>query len=151
MDDVISGTTAAEIADSVRGLRERGMLRPGDALPPVRELAATLGVNRNTAVAAYRQLAQAGLVIARGRAGTVVAGADVREFGQVASPEEAVPFIRAAHAILARLEALPFPTVAAITGYCLGGGLELAIACRHRVCVDDPKAVLGYAPKDAAE
>ncbi len=76
MDDVISGTTAAEIADSVRGLRERGMLRPGDALPPVRELAATLGVNRNTAVAAYRQLAQAGLVIARGRAGTVVAGAD---------------------------------------------------------------------------
>jgi len=83
-----------------------------------------------------------GLVITSGKSG-FIAGADVREFGQVASPEEAVPFIRAAHAVLDRLEALPFPTVAAINGYCLGGGLELALACRHRVCVDDPKAVLG--------
>lgn len=70
----ITGTTAAEIADSVRGLRDRGLLRAGSPLPPVRELAARLGVNRNTAVAAYRQLAQAGLVVSRGRAGTVVAG-----------------------------------------------------------------------------
>ena len=74
MIDDITGTTAADIADSVRALRDRGVLRPGNPLPPVRELAATLGVNRNTAVAAYRQLAQAGLVISRGRAGTVVAG-----------------------------------------------------------------------------
>lgn len=74
MSDDITGTTAAEIADSVRGLRDRGALPPGTVLPPVRELAATLGVNRNTAVAAYRQLAQAGLVVSRGRAGTVIAG-----------------------------------------------------------------------------
>ena len=58
----------------MRALHERGALRTGDALPPVRELAAQLGVNRNTAVAAYRLLAQAGVVTARGRAGTVVAG-----------------------------------------------------------------------------
>lgn len=76
MDDQITGSTAAEIADSVRGLRERGTLRPGDALPPVRELAVRLGVNRNTAVAAYRQLAGAGLVVSRGRAGTLIAGAE---------------------------------------------------------------------------
>ncbi|AZS40491.1 MULTISPECIES: aminotransferase class I/II-fold pyridoxal phosphate-dependent enzyme [Microbacterium] len=74
MSDQITGTTAADIADSVRSLRDRGILRPGSVLPPVRELAATLGVNRNTAVAAYRQLAQAGLVLSRGRAGTIVAG-----------------------------------------------------------------------------
>lgn len=74
MTDHITGTTAADIADSVRGLRDRGILRAGDVLPPVRELAATLGVNRNTAVAAYRQLAQAGLVLSRGRAGTIMAG-----------------------------------------------------------------------------
>jgi hypothetical protein len=74
MSDQITGTTAADIADSVRALRDRGVLRAGSPLPPVRELAATLGVNRNTAVAAYRQLAQAGLVVSRGRAGTVVAG-----------------------------------------------------------------------------
>lgn len=74
MIDDITGTTAADIADSVRALLERGVLRAADVLPPVRELATTLGVNRNTAVAAYRQLAQAGLVVSRGRAGTVVAG-----------------------------------------------------------------------------
>lgn len=74
MNEQITGTTASDIADSVRALRDRGALRPGDALPPVRELASTLGVNRNTAVAAYRQLAAAGLVVSRGRAGTVVTG-----------------------------------------------------------------------------
>jgi DNA-binding transcriptional MocR family regulator len=70
----ITGATAAEIADSIRTLHERGALRTGDALPPVRELATRLSVNRNTAVAAYRLLAQAGVVTARGRAGTVIAG-----------------------------------------------------------------------------
>ena len=70
----ITGATASEIAASVRALHERGALRRGDALPPVRELAAQLQVNRNTAVAAYRLLAQAGVVTARGRAGTVIAG-----------------------------------------------------------------------------
>ncbi|ERK70571.1 transcriptional regulator, GntR family, partial [Leifsonia aquatica ATCC 14665] len=75
MDELsITGTTAAEIAASVRALHERGELRRGDALPPVRELAGQLGINRNTAVAAYRLLAQAGVVVARGRAGTVIAG-----------------------------------------------------------------------------
>lgn len=74
MSDQITGTTAADIADSVRGLRDRGVLRAGSPLPPVRELAATLGVNRNTAVAAYRQLAQAGIVLSRGRAGTAITG-----------------------------------------------------------------------------
>lgn len=72
MNDQITGTTAAEIATSVRELRERGVLAPGASLPPVRELAARLGVNRNTTVAAYRQLAQAGLVVSRGRAGTTL-------------------------------------------------------------------------------
>ena len=73
-NEQITGTTAAEIAASVRGLRDRGILRTGDLLPPVRELAERLGVNRNTAVAAYRQLVQAGLVQTRGRAGTVITG-----------------------------------------------------------------------------
>ncbi|WP_197061033.1 aminotransferase class I/II-fold pyridoxal phosphate-dependent enzyme [Microbacterium mangrovi] len=68
----ITGRTASEIADSVRGLVERGVLSPGEPLPPVRALAAKLGVNRNTAVAAYRHLAATGLVESRGRAGTVV-------------------------------------------------------------------------------
>ena len=73
MDGLIVGATASEIADSVRDLRERGALRAGETLPPVRTLADRLGVNRNTVVAAYRHLAQAGLVTALGRGGTRIA------------------------------------------------------------------------------
>ncbi|GAA1951450.1 aminotransferase class I/II-fold pyridoxal phosphate-dependent enzyme [Agromyces allii] len=71
----IEGSSAAEIAESLRTLIERGALRPGDALPPVRALAEQLGVNRNTAVSAYRQLTNAGVVVTLGRGGTRVAGA----------------------------------------------------------------------------
>ncbi len=77
MDDHFSGlqgTTAAELADELRTLIERGALAPGVALPPVRALADLLGMNRNTVVAAYRQLAGGGLVESRGRAGTRVTG-----------------------------------------------------------------------------
>ena len=69
----ISGATATEIAESVRELLERGALAPGEALPPVRVLAEHLGVNRNTVMSAYRQLAQAGVVEAQGRGGTRIA------------------------------------------------------------------------------
>lgn len=66
----IVGGSAIEIADSVRALTERGVFSPGDTLPSVRALAQELGVNRNTVIAAYRQLSQSGLVESRGRAGT---------------------------------------------------------------------------------
>ncbi|KQP71277.1 transcriptional regulator [Microbacterium sp. Leaf288] len=73
MDLDISGRSASEIADSLRARIERGDLHPGDLLPPVRVLADELGVNRNTVVAAYRQLTQAGVIVTRGRGGTRVA------------------------------------------------------------------------------
>jgi DNA-binding transcriptional MocR family regulator len=73
MDLDIRGRSASEIADSLRALIERGDLRPGQAIPPVRALAEGLGVNRNTVVAAYRQLTQAGVIVTRGRGGTRVA------------------------------------------------------------------------------
>ena len=72
-EQAISGRTGAEITASVRALVDRGDLAPGDPLPPVRVLAARLGIHRNTAVAAYRMLARSGVVIAQGRAGTRVA------------------------------------------------------------------------------
>jgi DNA-binding transcriptional MocR family regulator len=71
----IRGSSASEIAESLRELVERGSLRSGDALPPVRTLAESLGVNRNTVAAAYRHLTVAGLVVTHGRGGTRVAGA----------------------------------------------------------------------------
>ena len=83
----ISGSTAAEIAGSVRGLVDRGELAPGDLLPPVRALAEQLGVNRNTAVAAYRKLARDGAVVAQGRAGTRIAGPQAVAQEGYAGPE----------------------------------------------------------------
>ncbi|WP_404447613.1 aminotransferase class I/II-fold pyridoxal phosphate-dependent enzyme [Microbacterium marinum] len=78
----IAGDSAAEIADSVRSLIDRGILEPGSPLPPVRALAEAIGVNRNTVVAAYRQLVAAGAVETAGRAGTRVAGrSDLAEEG----------------------------------------------------------------------
>lgn len=73
MDLDISGRSSSEISESLRSLVERGRLRPGDPLPPVRELADHLGVNRNTVIAAYRLLTAAGVIVTRGRAGTRVA------------------------------------------------------------------------------
>ncbi|MBD7957824.1 aminotransferase class I/II-fold pyridoxal phosphate-dependent enzyme [Microbacterium sp. Sa4CUA7] len=72
VDEAITGASAAEIAESVRDLIDSGRLSPGDLLPSVRALADRLGVNRNTVVAAYRLLGQAGLVVTLGRAGTRV-------------------------------------------------------------------------------
>ncbi|NUU24528.1 MAG: aminotransferase class I/II-fold pyridoxal phosphate-dependent enzyme [Streptomycetaceae bacterium] len=67
-----TGRTAAEIAASVERDLQRGALAPGDALSPVRALAAELGVNPNTVAAAYRLLRERGIVETQGRAGTRV-------------------------------------------------------------------------------
>ncbi|MET9076387.1 aminotransferase class I/II-fold pyridoxal phosphate-dependent enzyme [Streptomyces sp. NPDC004232] len=69
----VSGTTAAEIAGSVRDQVASGELAPRAVLPPVRVLAAELGVNRNTVALAYRRLVEAGVAETRGRGGTVIA------------------------------------------------------------------------------
>ena len=84
---MITGTTANEIAESVRQQIDAGILHPGDPLPPVRALAEQLSVNRNTVSSAYLALARAGAVISRGRAGTVIAGAPVLTEEEGFAPE----------------------------------------------------------------
>lgn len=83
------------------------------------------------------------VVIRSGKAGGFIAGADVREFTAITDRGQALAQIRRGQEILARIEALPIPTVALIHGFCLGGGLELALACRYRVASDDPATRLG--------
>lgn len=73
-----------------------------------------------------------------------IAGADIKEFTALESPEQAFDHIRHGQKTFARLAALPCPTVAMIHGFALGGGLELALACDYRVAADDPRTTLGF-------
>jgi DNA-binding transcriptional MocR family regulator len=87
---LIEGASAAEIVDSVRALISQGELADGTLLPPVRALAGELGLNRNTVAAAYRQLAERGVVEGRGRGGTVVVSPDPLRGEGSRSPAPAV-------------------------------------------------------------
>ena len=79
-----------------------------------------------------------GLVIRSGKANGFIAGADVDEFGELQSVEDATALVRRGWDIFAQLAGAAYPTLALVRGFCLGGGMELALACRYRVVVDEP-------------
>lgn len=92
-----------------------------------------------------------GIVLASAKASGFAAGADVRDFLGVVDAAEVATRMRRAHAVVDRLAAMPMPTVALLHGHCLGGGLELALACRHRLAVPEarlglPEVLLGLHP-----
>jgi 3-hydroxyacyl-CoA dehydrogenase / enoyl-CoA hydratase / 3-hydroxybutyryl-CoA epimerase len=84
-----------------------------------------------------------GLIIRSGKASGFIAGADINEFTSFTTVEQALASIRLGQGLCDRIAAMPFPTVALLQGFALGGGLELALACRYRVGVDDGKLTLG--------
>ena len=84
-----------------------------------------------------------GVVLRSGKPEGFIAGADIRDFTAIRTALEAEALSREGQALLARLAALKTPVVAAIHGPCLGGGLEMALACRYRVATDDAKTVIG--------
>jgi 3-hydroxyacyl-CoA dehydrogenase / enoyl-CoA hydratase / 3-hydroxybutyryl-CoA epimerase len=84
-----------------------------------------------------------GVVLASGKPESFVVGADIRDFSGIRSAREGEELSRAGQALLDRLAALSMPVVAAIHGPCLGGGLELALACRYRVASDDARTAVG--------
>jgi len=84
-----------------------------------------------------------GLVLASGKADSFVAGADVHMLAGCTSAAEATALSRQGQMIFDQLENLTIPVVAAVHGACLGGGLELAMACHAIVCSDSPKTALG--------
>src|SRR5688572_11014018 len=79
-----------------------------------------------------------GLII-RSAKDNFIAGADIQEFANFKGPEDAIAFTRLGWNVFQKLHDLPFPTTAMINGFCMGGGMEMALACRYRVALDDPK------------
>jgi 3-hydroxyacyl-CoA dehydrogenase/enoyl-CoA hydratase/3-hydroxybutyryl-CoA epimerase len=84
------------------------------------------------------------LIVASGKTNGFIAGADIKEFVGMHTPSQAYEMIRQGQRVLDRLEVLPYPTVAMINGFALGGGLEVALACRYRVIADDSSITLGF-------
>ncbi len=92
-----------------------------------------------------------GLVLRSAKPGGFIAGADIGEFRGMTDAAAVESRLTQAHAVVDRLDRLKVPTVAVIHGYCLGGGLEIALACDHRIAVEDarlgfPEVMLGLHP-----
>src|SRR5438874_6443924 len=82
------------------------------------------------------------VIVASAKARSFNAGADLFTIRDM-DPEQSKAYLAAGQALFERIRALPMPTVAAINGDCLGGGMELALACTYRVAADDGSITLG--------
>jgi 3-hydroxyacyl-CoA dehydrogenase/enoyl-CoA hydratase/3-hydroxybutyryl-CoA epimerase len=103
--------------------------------PVMLELAAKL-----SEIAALRP---AGVVVQSAKPNGFVAGADINEFVRIPTAQEGYELVRAGQSVLQQLEDLPCPTAAALHGFALGGGLELALACTYRIGADEAGLTLG--------
>lgn len=94
-----------------------------------------------------------GLIIRSGKEAGFIAGADITEFSQLDTPEKGRALVERGWNLFNRLAAVKYPTLALVRGHCLGGGLELALACRYLLAVDEsgtkmglPEVMLGIFP-----
>ncbi len=83
------------------------------------------------------------MILISGKPDCFVAGADIEELQACATAEEAATLSKSGQDFLNRLEKLKIPVIAAIDGSCLGGGLELALACSYRIANDSKKTTIG--------
>ena len=105
--------------------------------------AALMELNTIVEDLATRDPAPAGLVIISGKADNFVVGVDIKDFVTWETEQEASRGSSDLQSIFRKLAALPFPSVAAINGTCLGGGLELSLNCTSRIITDHPQTALG--------
>ena len=84
-----------------------------------------------------------GLVFRSGKAAGFIAGADIQEFTQLDTPEKGLALISRGWNLFNRLADVRYPTLALVRGHCLGGGLELALACRYLLAIDEPGTKMG--------
>ena len=84
-----------------------------------------------------------GLIFRSGKDAGFIAGADIQEFTQLDSAEKGRELVERGWNLFNRLAAVRYPTLALVRGHCLGGGLELALACRYLLAVDEPGTKMG--------
>ena len=85
-----------------------------------------------------------GVVLLSGKDSGFIAGADISEFDAMSDFSVLPEALKRTHALFQRIENLQVPVVAGIHGFCLGGGLELALACHYRIAVNDDKTRIGF-------
>lgn len=83
------------------------------------------------------------VIIASGKDKNFIAGADIEEIKRLTTKEQFSEVLKPAHEIFNALEDLPMPTIVAIHGTCLGGGLEMALCCDYRICSDEKVTSIG--------
>lgn len=83
------------------------------------------------------------LILVSRKKNIFIAGADIKEIQKIKNQKECETLLEEAHKILNTVEDFPIPIIAAIHGACLGGGLELSLACDYRICSSDPATRLG--------
>jgi 3-hydroxyacyl-CoA dehydrogenase / enoyl-CoA hydratase / 3-hydroxybutyryl-CoA epimerase len=114
---------------------------PGE---PVNKLSSAVKAEMESLLARLREdTAVRAVVLISGKPDNFIAGADIEEFTAIANQTEAERLSFEGQETVSRLETLQKPIVAAIHGACLGGGLEVALACHYRIASDHPKTVLG--------
>ncbi|MDH3768098.1 MAG: enoyl-CoA hydratase-related protein, partial [Gammaproteobacteria bacterium] len=106
-------------------------------------LSAEVLIQLNDILADLEQSKPRAVAVCSAKKSGFIAGADIKEFVKLTTPDQAYELIRNGQRVMDRLEALPCTTVAVINGFALGGGLELALACDYRVVVDDDRTRLG--------
>ena len=107
-------------------------------------LSATVLGELGIAVEYAVELGPRGLILHSAKDNGFAAGADIREFDDLTDPDDTAARIGQVHELLERIEGLSFASVARVHGFCLGGGLELALACRHIVAADETSTRLGF-------
>ncbi|MDB5585988.1 MAG: 3-hydroxyacyl-CoA dehydrogenase [Devosia sp.] len=99
-------------------------------------------------VAQFEDLANSrelvGVILLSGKDSGFIAGADVSEFDAMSDFSVLPEALKRTHALFQRIENLKIPMIAGIHGFCLGGGLELALACHYRIAVNDDKTRIGF-------
>ncbi|MBF0680333.1 MAG: enoyl-CoA hydratase/isomerase family protein [Devosia sp.] len=115
---------------------------------PVNTLSREAIMELETLVARFEDLGRSGelvgVVLLSGKDSGFIAGADVSEFDAMSDFSVLPEALRRTHALFARIENMKIPVVAGIHGFCLGGGLELALACHYRIAVNDDKTRIGF-------